>query len=286
VKANFLAGALIWLTAPAFAQPPVPVDAPRPSAPGAAQARFQIRIMEGVLESAVQHGAQTVGTQMRTVSPEVALFSGPARARGFRLEGYGVFFCVDVPALHRSISWSVRTLTQSNADLTRALQAIRRIVQAQNDPRMKTEAEQALRLVELQVGPRLPRAVAVTEAATAMERSSGVDPLDRSSTIAASAVPEPADAPPPVIANPSAAYTTAVQTAIVDAMLDYGSTLKLADEEWLTVAARENSDSMLDGDLTETVTITLRVRATDLEAFKAGRLTRDDVRSRVEVRGF
>src|SRR5262245_2241639 len=104
------------VAAPVLAQQPV-VDGGRAGGASAtSQARFQIRIMEGVLENAVQHGAQTVSTQMRIVSPDIALFSGPARARGFRLDGYGVFFAVDVPALHRSVTWSVRTLTQSNAD--------------------------------------------------------------------------------------------------------------------------------------------------------------------------
>ena len=84
--------------------------------------------------------------------------------------------------------------------------------------------------------------------------------------------------------DPSGAYTDAVQQSIVDAMLDYGTTLSLGVDEWLTVAARENSDAVLAGDLTESVTITLRVKAADLEAFKAGRLTKDEVRQRVEVR--
>jgi hypothetical protein len=292
VNARVLVGALALVAAPVFAQPSVfaqpPVAPPSPVAPVSptSQARFQVRIMEGVLESAVQQGAQAVSTQMRMVSPEIALFSGPARARGFRLDGYGVFFCIDVPALHRSVTWSVRTLSQSNADLARAIKAIRRMVQEQNDQRMKRELEQALRLVELQVSP-LPAPSAAETVASADVR----DPNDRDGSPAGpSSAPAAESAPPQdvpqILANPSGAYTSAVQHALVEAMLDYGSTLSLDPDEWLTVAARETIDAMIAGDLTETVTITLRIRASDLTDLKSGRATRDEVRRRVEVREF
>jgi hypothetical protein len=236
--------------------------------------------MEAVLENAVQHGAQTVSTRMRMISPDVALFSGPARARGFRLDGYGAFFAVDVPALHRSVTWTVRTLSQSNAELTRALQQIRRMVQTQDDDRMKTQLEQALRLVELQVVPPGARS------------SSGAPVAQPASTSATGAAPDTTPAPdaaPPIadlVANPGAAYTETVQQALIEAMLTYGSTLSLAPGEWLTIAARENSDSMLAGDLGDSVTVTLRVKASDLQDLAAGRLTADDVRRRVDVREF
>jgi hypothetical protein len=274
-----MAWALALAAAPAIAQQAAVVETPRAAASPAAtsEARFKIRIMEGVLEGAVQHGAQNVNSQLRAVSPEVALFSGPARARGYRLDGYGVFFAVDVPGLLRSFTWTVRTLTQSNADLSRALQSIRRMVQSQDDARMKTELEQALRLVELQVGPTLPRAARTSEAASADAR--GRLAMEAADT-------QEMAQPPPVIANPHAVYTSAVQDALVDAMLEHGDSLKIGTEEWLTVAARENSDTMLAGDLTETATITLRVKGSDLEALKTGRATRDEVRGRVEVKQF
>jgi hypothetical protein len=279
------AAAFTWVASPSFAQQAPPVRA-RAAEAESTQAKFQMRIREGVLENAVQHGAQLVSTQMRMISPDIALFSGPARARGFRLDTYGVFFAVDVPSLHRSVSWSVRTLNQSNAEITRALQSIRRMVQNQHDARMKTELEQALRLVELQVGP--PNALAAAEATGAMVTPSSASlPAVAASTASDGAPERRAPAPlPEIVENPSAAYTEAVQRAIADAMLDYGATLRLGGDEWLTVAARENSDSMLAGDLTESVTITLRVRASDLEALKAGRMSRDEVRQRLELREF
>ena len=100
---------------------PAPQDAVAPPVIEPLKARYQLRVMEGVLENAVQHGIRSVGAQMRLVTPDLIFFGNPARARGFRLEGYGTFFDVDVPTLRPSVSWSVRTLSQMGPDTTRAL---------------------------------------------------------------------------------------------------------------------------------------------------------------------
>jgi hypothetical protein len=293
-----LAGAFGLAAAVASAQPVV-VQTPEAGEMPASQARFQVRVMESVLVSAVQVGQQTLGSELRRVSPGITLFSGPARARGFRLDGYGMFFAVDVPALHRSVIWSVQTLSRSNADLVRAMQSIKRMVQDQSDPRMKRELEQAFRLVETQVGPAPPLAAMqgnLPDEETAAERAAprAAPRAEPTGTFTPTATrpgspgaSASADAPPaaaPVLSD--ASYTTAVQNALVDAMLDYGATLPLGPDEWLTIAARENGDTMATGDVAETVTITLRIKGADLEALKSGRLSRDDVRRRVEVREF
>jgi hypothetical protein len=237
----------------------------------AAATRYQVRVMEGVLESAVQHGAQVVTAQIRRLSPDFVAFTGPARARGYRLESYGMFFSVDVPAVRRSIVWSVRTLHQSGLDMSRALESLRRAVEAQSDARAKHEMEQALRLVELQVGPvsREDATPAVTGAAGGQAAREG--PREEASA---------------VVQDPGAAYESEVKSALTDAMLDYGPPLAIAPDEWLTVAARDNEDRLGAGELADTVTITLRLRGRDLAAFRAGQITRDEARARVEVREF
>ena len=63
------------------------------------RARFQIAAMEGVLETAVQLGARRMSQQVQAVSPDMLFIAGAARAKGFWLQGYGVFFDVDVPAM-------------------------------------------------------------------------------------------------------------------------------------------------------------------------------------------
>jgi hypothetical protein len=253
--------------------------------------RYQMRVLEGVLENAVQHGAQVVNAQVREFSPDVMLFSGPARARGFRLDGYGVFFSVEVPRVRGSMAWSVRTLSQNNRELRRAVDQLRRFVQAApaTDARLRSDLEAALRLVELQAGP-VPRP-------TARDRRAGPStPVTPASTTgaAAPAAVAPVESletdalfePPAILTEPDAVYEAEVKRALIDAMLDHGTPLDLGPDEWLTIAAREHEDSLLTGELVSTVTITLRLRARDLAAFKAGQLSRDDARARVEVGEF
>jgi hypothetical protein len=277
-KVKLTSGALAGLLALA----PMPARAQSAAAPtgeparDAARIRYQIRILEGVLENAVEEGARVLGRDLREVSPGLLFFSGPARARGFRLEGYGVFFDVDVPALHRSMIWSMRTLRQSNVDVARALQSLKRYVAAvQADARTKTEIEQALRLVELQVGPP-----------PASRSSAETRPVSEASALVAPQSIETAVADAARSADPAEVYTAEVKKALVEAMIDHGSALSLDADEWLTVAARDNADRIPAGDLAETVTITLRIKGADLAAFRAGRLTRDEIRQRVDVREF
>ena len=265
---RLLAGAAVVLATTATAAAQSPALSTRAQDPQAGGSRYQLRVMEGVLESAVQHGAQVVAVQLRRVSPDLMAFSGPARARGYRLDGYGVFFSVDVPAVRRSVVWSMRTLERSGLDMSRALQSLRRAVETQNDVRTKRELEQALQLVELRVGP----------VATGSTPSvAGAGPEDA----AAQVVLEPPAAAP---RDPGEAYEREVTVALVDAMLDYSAPLALGPDEWLTIAARDNDDRLVAGELSDTVTITLRLRGSDLAAFRTGRLTRDEARQRVEVR--
>ena len=79
-------------------------------------------MMEGVLERAVQLGVENLRRRIRAVMPDDALLQGGApQVRGFRLEGYGVFFDVEVPSLRRSLAWSLRTMNENAAVLARDL---------------------------------------------------------------------------------------------------------------------------------------------------------------------
>ena len=46
-------------------------------------------------------------------------------ARGFRLDGYGVFFDVEVPGVRPSLAWSLRTMNETAAMFARELQQVR-----------------------------------------------------------------------------------------------------------------------------------------------------------------
>src|SRR5262245_10784248 len=70
--------------------------------------RNQIRLMEGVLVQAVRLGAEEVGAEMEKYEPAgVTALTGTPRARGFVLDGYGVFFDVEIPELNQSVVWSL-----------------------------------------------------------------------------------------------------------------------------------------------------------------------------------
>jgi hypothetical protein len=245
----------------AAAQAPVVTAAP-PSGPAAREAalraRYQLRVMEGVLQNAVQHGIRTVATEMRMVSPDVIFLGSPSRARGFRLEGYGVFFDVEVPTLRPSVAWSVRQLTQVAPEVSRALQSLRRAVASTGDVSTKREAEQALKLVELQVGP-----IGAPEDAA---------PGD-----------EERRAPSPV-QDPAEAYEREVMRALTEAVLDYGNTLSLSPDDWLGVAARANDTGL--GESADAVTVLIKIRGRDLEALRTGALKREEARLRFVTTEF
>ncbi len=249
------------------------------------QARYQIFVMEGVLERAVQHGAQLLSRQMQDVMPDMVLLSGAARARGFRLDGYGVFFDVDVPALRRSVAWSFRVLDQNDLGLTSALQSLKRHVQSLSDERSREDLEQALMRVELQVGP-------ISQPGPPGQDQSMSGQTASLANTPASAPAEPAMADQGasrtrLLTDPGDAYTSEVKNALIDAMLDHSGSIAIGDAECLTIAARDNEDRRLaPGDPYEVSTIVLRIRGADLAAFRASKLTRDEARRAVEVREF
>jgi hypothetical protein len=153
---------------PVLAQDRRPVAQPGPDPQ--LVARYPLIVMEGVLEAAVQHGARALSRQLQTGMPQMMLMSGNARARGFRLDGYGVFFDVDVPAMKQSIVWSWRMLDRDDAGTANALESLKNMAKTVSDPVQKREIEQAIRSIELRVGP-MP-SVATASGSTS-ERTSG-----------------------------------------------------------------------------------------------------------------
>jgi hypothetical protein len=266
------------------------------------RARAQIFMMEGALERAVQLGVNNLRRRVRAVMPDDALLQGGApQVRGFRLDGYGVFFDVEVPALRQSLAWSIRTMNETSAALARDLAAMRAYVQAIPDQRARAEFERTLRRVQQQVSPT-PQVPVVASAAGGGQTVSaqsvvGAQPVGARETVAAQslgvapqageAAPAPAQVDPAVLNDPSDAYTEEVKAAVIDAMIENSSPLALGDNEWLTVAARDNAPAgpfVASGP--DVVTLVLRVKGSDLSAFRAGRLTLEQVRSRVQIGEF
>ena len=252
------------------------------------RARQTIFMMEGVLERAVQLGVENLRRRVRAVMPDDALLQGGApQVRGFRLDGYGVFFDVEVPSLRRSLAWSLRTMNETGMGLARDLAQMRAFMQAIADPRMRAEFDRMLQRIQRQMAPAqappMPDRVAAQGQPVVAAQSLPVSPPPPA--------PEPVTAPPAdalLLTDPSAAYTQEVKTALTDAMIEHSTPLALGAEEWLTVAARDNApaDPFVPGSDQDVVTLVLRIKGSDLNAFRAGRLTLEQVRARVHATEF
>lgn len=183
--------------------------------------RDAIDAMEGMLPTKVRSGAKETMREIESVQPGLNLLTTSApRARGFHLEGYGVFFYVEIPGVRPSVASIVEQLARER--------------------------------------DRTDRGAAASRA----NASGG-----------------------PVSFDPNAMYTEAVKRQLIDALLDYSQPLELRANEWLTIAARDG-DEPIPNVIYESITMVLRVRGGDLVEFRAGRISRDEMLKRVEVRGF
>ena len=77
-------------------------------------------------------------------------------------------------------------------------------------------------------------------------------------------------------------YSDAIKKALIDAMLNHSSGLNLGDDEWLMVAARDNGPTD-PGSINNRSGIILRIKGSDLAAFRVGKLNRDEVLKKIEL---
>jgi hypothetical protein len=88
------------------------------------QARQQIAAFEAALENAVRYGAQMLDQRLQASSAaNMVMLAGMARARGFRLDQYGVVFDVEFPSMRRSMVWSMQELERERANVGNAVRA-------------------------------------------------------------------------------------------------------------------------------------------------------------------
>jgi hypothetical protein len=232
--------------------------APQPAA--SPDRRDDIKLLEGLLTMAVKSGADKLALQMRASEPGSLFVIDTGRTRGFDLQGYGVFFDVDVPMMKQSVLYVTRQLNQQD---TRA--QLENSIATLPDGPLRDLAIRELRRTQ-QPGVRQPGVASATQIA-----QPGV------------VTGQVADAAGPEI-DPNQLYTEAVKTALIDAMLKYSVGLKLGADEWLTVAARDAGGPPAPGQVDDASTIVIRIRGADLTAFHAGKLTREDVLKKVEVK--
>jgi hypothetical protein len=231
------------------------------------KARHEIAVLEGILESAVKYGAQMLTQQVQSATaPQSVLLTGLARARGFRLDGYGVLFDVEFPSIRRSVAWSMRELERPDPELLAAMKELRKNTEDMADQRSRQELDRAIKSLEDQI-----KAYDVQ-----MKKNVSTSGISRSS-----AAPAPLD-------DPRATYATELTGALIDAILDHGAQVGVAPDEWLTIAARESLDlRFLPGNPNDTATtLILRIKGSDLQAFGDHRLSREEARKTLEVKQY
>ena len=251
------------------------------------RARYQISVMEGALERAVQLGAQRLSQQVQAVSADTLFIATAARAKGFWLDSYGVFFDVDVPAMRHSMAWTFRTLDRGGQKLQADINTMKRNLQFVRDPQAHHDMEAAIARLERLLGPPMPLPP-TADPGGAMPPPGVVQTASASVAPAAgTSAPPSSEAAPSVLDDPGTAYTNEVKTALIDAMLEYGTSIPIAENEFLTIAARDNNDSRIGGDDPyDASTIVLRVKGADLTAYKAGRISRDEAVRRVSIKDY
>lgn len=276
--------AIVLAAATAMAQSPAPSRSER------SDLRHQIYVMEGALARAVMFGAQQVNRQIRSISPELFSLAGDAQARGVYLEGYGVFFDVGVPVLRQSMLWTFRMFDDESV-LRDTISVLKRQLAGIRDANERRDLELTIQSLELRL-PNRPsgllsqtagNAPAQAQAQTEAQALTPEQPLEQQSSPAASAEARR------VLQDPNRAYTESVQAALIDAMIDYSAPMRLAESDWLTVAARDNEprDTFAPQDpYEEVVTILLRIKGSDLAAYRAGTIDREEAKRRVQVREF
>jgi hypothetical protein len=281
-------------TAPAQAPTPAPTEPvapalpagepqPQPPAPAARAApapenrRHSVRMMEAILSRAVLGGAEQLAEQLGNGSPNMSFFTGQARAHGFVLEGYGVFFHVEIPEMQQSLVMSVTTLERDLA-VADTLDSLRRGVSAVPEGASKLQIEEALKRLELQVG--MP---ALADARGAASRNM-IRTADATTTT--TRVPDLPPVSMPVLRDPSGAYRAAIKAALIDAMLDHSRGMNIQPDEWLTVAAHRGDSTFGPSEIVNSSTLVLSIKGSDLALYDADRMRKDEVRKRVETREF
>ena len=250
--------------------------------------RDDVKIMEVVLTNAVKNGADTLARQMQIQEPGSIIVTGTARARGFVLDGYGVFFIVDVPMMKQSVVWSNQVLLREQRR-----EFLRQYIANTPDGPSRRYAEQMLRSLD---GPPACRSRDFGARRRRWPHSSrwicgsGVssdDPAAGASRHGQRAERFLMRSPALRRCGSEELYTEAVKNgSLISAMIRYSGQLGIGPDEWVTVAAQDSEGPLTPGQLYDASTIVLRVKGSDVAAFLAGKLTAEEVMKKVEVREF
>ena len=72
---------------------------------------------------------------------DAPMLTGVPEVRGFRLDGYGVFFDVEVPALRLPVTWPLRYMFRDNRETMGIVNELRAMM-VESEPRQRERLEQ------------------------------------------------------------------------------------------------------------------------------------------------
>ena len=243
-KGILVALSMALMPALAHAQQPPPESQPL---------RKQVLLMEGLLARAGTVAADTIGRRLTEASPGLTVLIGQSRARGFIMDGYGIFFHVEVPALSGTVVWNTM-LMQRETQMGNALTNLKRAVSGMPEGPERQQAMNAMAVLTRQAAPMK-------------------DPVTAANVSSATVDPD---------WDPNEEYKQEVKRELIDAILNHSLPLNIGADQWLEVGAH----------MTETpqsprgTTLMIRVKGSDLAIFAADPARREEIRNKVEVRAF
>lgn len=271
-----------------YAQDP-PVPPPAATAPAAAPTKTtlpfaeredEVRVLGGIFVQAMNQGAADLVHQMQVTDPGsvASAMISEAHARGIALEGYGVLFDVDIPLMNMSLIVTQRQAVVANLR-AKIDEATRMRANATSlDVQQALDARvQFLTNILYNIAPQVsPSGVSAA--------ASGVTPV--ALPAAGSVVAATTDVAPVAPLDQGSAdrmYSDAIKAALMNAMVNHSSALMLGDDEWLIVMARDNGPT-IPGAINDRSGIILRIKGSDLAAFRANKLTRAEVVKKIELK--
>ncbi len=266
-------GAVVLLTAAsASAQQPTRLDSET------IRARQRIALIEGMLERAVQNGVDNFSRQIQALAPNadgMAMLMGAPQVRGFPLVPGGVFFDVLMPSLQLSMTWPLRYSQSSDPAALSKLSDLRSELERLSDPQARLELTQRVREIEMQLaGPPQPtRRRGPTNVANVQAPGVGAPPAI-----------SPADMA--LLDDPAEAWRREVRITLMDAMIE-NIGLNIGPDDYIVIAARGAlSSDRLVTDAGDTRTIELKIKGSDLDAYRSKTITLEEARRRVVVREY
>jgi hypothetical protein len=254
----------------------------QPASQAEVKRRKNIEVMEGVLRGAGVIAAEHIANALQQLDPSLTVFIGDrsARARGFVLDGYGIFFDVEVPELRGAVVWSQIT-QQRDMQIGNALSMLKNALREMPDGPSRQQALAAIRVLDVHAGPvqqQVPNLGAPADPAMPVNAAAVNSAPAAADAAAMAPVGDPNLAA--LLRDPNRQYRDTVQRELTDVMLDYGSPMDVGPDDWLCVAARV-AEAGQRGQ-----TLMLRVKGSDLAIYAGDKTRRDEIRSKVEVRVY